>query len=140
MHDESAQPATKADVSLLKGDISLLKGDITLLKTELKAELATKTEITAVKTEITAVKTELIAQISRVAAALVNTQADVQRIEQSMATKKDVDRILSAIDAFAKKSENHDKAVALHGHVLTEIQVDLKDHESRLKTLESAHP
>lgn len=118
MLDENDKPATKADISLLKADMALM----------------------ATKTELAAVKTDLTAQINRVAVALVNTQADVRRIEQSMATKKDVERILGAIDAFAKKSENYDKAVTLHGPILTEVQVELKDHESRLKTLEAARP
>jgi hypothetical protein len=122
MPDDNEKPATKADISLLR------------------AELSTKTELAAVKTELAAVKTELTAQINRVAAALVNTQTDVREIRNDMATKDDVGRILSAIDAFAKKSENQSNAVALHGHVLTEVQVGLKDHESSIKTLESARP
>jgi hypothetical protein len=119
MPDDNEKPATKADISLLR------------------AELATKTELASVKTELTA-------QINRVVAALVSTQADVREIRNDMATKMstkdDVGRILSAIDAFANKSENQSKAVALHGHVLTEVQVGLKDHERRIKTLESARP
>ena len=58
-------------------------------------------------------------KIDRVAAELVNTQADVREIRRDMATKDDVSRILGAIDAFV---------------------VDLKDHEGRLKALESARP
>ncbi len=97
---------------------------------------ATKADVAVIKTDVT----RMDQKIDRVAVALVNIRADLQRIEQSMATKKDVERILGAIDAFAKKSENNDKAVALHGHVLTEVQVGLKDHEGRIKTLESARP
>ena len=78
--------------------------------------------------------------LARVASELVNTQADVREIRRDMATKDDIKRVLNAIDAFAKKSENDDKSVALHGHVLTEVQVDLKDHEKRIKTLESTRP
>ena len=112
MADDNEKPATKADLSLL----------------------ATKIELDRLDKKVDG----LDKKIDRVAASLVNTQADVRRIEQFMATKKDIERILGAIYAFAKKSENHDNAVALHGHVLTEVQVGLKGHESRLKTIESA--
>ena len=85
MPDESDQPATKADISLLK------------------AEMATKTELAAVKTELREDIARLDKKIDRVAVALVNTQADVRKIEQTMATKNDVERILDAIDAFATR-------------------------------------
>ena len=119
MSDESGQPATKADISLLR------------------AELATKTEL---REEIAGLDKKIVGldkKIVRVAVELVNTQADIRRIEQSMATKKDVERIMDAIDSFAKKSENQENAVALHGHILTEVQVDVKDHEKRIKIIES---
>jgi len=140
MPDESDQPATKADISLLGGELKAelaskaeLKADIAAVKTELKADIAS-------------VKTELTAQINRVAVALVNTQADIREIRHDMATKMstkdDISRVLSAIDAFAKKSENNDHAVTLHGPILTEVhpRPAHKDHEGRLKTLESARP
>ncbi len=119
MPDESAQPATKADISLLKADITAVKADLTTVKADI---------------------TGLDKKIDRVAVALVNTQADVREIRHDMATKDDINRVLNAIDAFAKKSENYDKAVTLHGPILTEVQVGLKDHEKRLNIIESAHP
>ncbi|OGR46421.1 MAG: hypothetical protein A2X37_07805 [Elusimicrobia bacterium GWA2_66_18] len=119
MLDDNEKSATKTDISLLK------------------AELATKTEL---REEIKSVKTELTAQINRVAAAVVNTQADVRRIEQAMATKDDISRVLKAIDAFAGKSESDHNAVVLHGRILTDVQVGLKDHEGRLNILASTRP
>ena len=85
MPDENDKPATKAGISLL----------------------ATKTELD-----------HLDKKIDRVAAALVNTQADVREIRNDMATKMatkdDISRVLSAIDAFAKKSGINGNAVVLH--------------------------
>ena len=129
--DDSDKPATKSDLSLLRTD---LRAELLATKTELRAELL------ATKTELREDITRLDKKIDRVATGLVNTQADVRDIRRDMATKDDIKRVLNAIDAFAKKSENNDKSVALHGHVLTEVQVELKDHEGRLKTIESARP
>ena len=128
MPDESDKPATKTDITLLRADLTLLGAD-------LRAELAAKIEPLATKAE-------LRKDIARVATEIVNLQADVREIRHDMATKlatkDDINRVLNAIDAFVKKSENNDKSVVLHGHVLTEVQVSLKDHEGRLKALESA--
>ena len=86
-----------------------LREEIQSVKTELRGESQSfKTELRgesqSVKTELREEITGLGRQIVRVAAELVNTQADVRRIEQSMATKKDVERILGAIDSFAKQT------------------------------------
>lgn len=146
MPDENDKPATKADISILRTE---LKNDISLLatKTELREAislLATKTELADVKTELKGDIARLDQKIDRVAVALVNTQADVREIRNDMATKMatkdDISRVLSAIDAFTKKSEINGNAVVLHGQALTDVQVGLKDHEGRLKTLESARP
>ena len=130
MPDENDKPATKADISLLA-----TKAELATLKTELKNDIS----LLATKAELASVKTDLTAQINRVAAAVVNTQADVRRIEQTMATKDDISRVLSAIDAFAKKSENQNNAVVFHGRALTDVHpwFSHKDLEGRLKALEA---
>ena len=93
---------------------------------------------------MTVSRRDFIAGIDGVITTLVNIQADLRKIKQfmatKMATKDDISRVLSAIDAFSKKSENNDKSVVLHRHVLTEVQVGLKQHEGRLLALESARP
>lgn len=95
----------------------------------------------ATKADLQAVRSELKEDIKRVATELVETQSGVREIKHALATKiatkDDVDRIMNAIDAFAKKAESYDGAAVLHGHALVEVQVNLKDHEKRLKTLEA---
>ncbi|MEK7234692.1 MAG: hypothetical protein AAB268_12820 [Elusimicrobiota bacterium] len=139
MLDDNEKPATKADIAYVKADIVAVRADMT----------AVRADITDVKADISllATKTELACldkKIDRVAAALVNTQENVREIRNDMATKMatkdDISRVLSAIDAFTKKSEINDNAVVLHGRALTDVQVGLKDHEGRLKTLEAARP
>ena len=61
-------------------------------------------------------QTELAAQINRVAR--TRQHPGGYQIRYDMATnvhKDDISRVLSAIDAFAKKSENQNTAVTLHG-------------------------
>lgn len=125
MPDENSQPATKADISLLKD--------------ELRAELATKAELAAVKTELKGDISRLDKKIDRVAVEVVKTQGQMQEMEERINAKMDTrfNQVIGAIDAFAKKSENQNTAVTFHGPILTEVQVGLKDHEQRLKTLEA---
>ena len=84
--------------------------------------------------------TRLDQKIDRVAVALVNTQADVREIRNTMSTKDDINRVLTAIDSFAKKAQNYDRVAVLHGRTLVEVEVSLKDHGERLEALESARP
>ena len=155
MSSQSSQPATKADISLLKtglavvktelkADVSAVKADLAAVKTDLaavKTDLATvKADVASVKTELKAVDANLSAQIKRVAMNQANTDAKLNEIATRMSTQDDINRVLNAMDAFAKRTENHDKVIPLHGHVLTEVRVELKNHEGRIQSLESARP
>ena len=70
------EPATKADISLLRAEFAA--------KIESLEEIA-----------------RLDKKIDRVASELVNTQSDIRDIRRDMATKDDVSRILNAIDTLA---------------------------------------
>lgn len=117
MPDDNEKLATKADISLLR------------------AELATKDELADAVSR-------LDKKIDRVAVEVVKTQGRMQQMEERINVKMDTrfNQVLGAIDAFAKKWEGQSNAVVLHGRALTDVQVGLKDHEGRLKTLESARP
>ena len=56
-------------------------------------------------------------------------QIDIKEIRETMATKDDIRKILGAIDAFARKSENYDRKALVHDH-------RLRDHEVRILHLE----
>ncbi len=80
-------------------------------------------------------------KIDRVAVEVVKTQVQIDGISERLAgtaTKDDVNRIMNAVDAFAGKSQNYDRAATLHGQALTELATQAKDPETRLKTIESA--
>lgn len=66
------------------------------------------------------------------------TKADVESAKSELRAEmsRNTDKILRAIDVFAGKSDSRERAVVLHGRVLTEVQVTLKDHEGRLSALE----
>jgi hypothetical protein len=61
----------------------------------------------------------------------------VEAEDSKPATKDDVRRILGAVHDFAAKAEAYGRAATLHGQALTDDQVMLKDHEQRLRALES---
>ena len=115
-------PATKGDIQSLRSE---LKSDMQELRTEFKSDTQ-------------ALKTELKGDIHRLSGAIVDLQSDMREVKSSMATKADVNRIMDAIDSFAKRSEHYDRSQVLHGHALTEVEVTLKDHEKRLVHLESS--
>ena len=80
-------------------------------------------------------------KINKVALGLAATQADVREIKHtmatSMATKSDVDRIMNAIDAFARKAETYDRKALSHGEILQNHETKIQDHDRRLKAIES---
>lgn len=123
MKGPDSAPAIKADLKLLRKELgSELRGELKLVRDELRGE------IDLARGESRGAFAELDQKIGRVAVELVRAQADVREIKTVMATKIDIDRVLTAIDAFAGKSQNYDRAATLHGQVLTEGQVALKDH------------
>jgi hypothetical protein len=129
---ESLRTEVKSDMQALRTE---LKGDNQALRAELKGDnQALKTEL---KGDNQALKTELKGDIHRLSGAIIELQADMREVKSNMATKADVDRIMSAIDSFAKRSENDNRAMVLHGQTLTEVEVKLGDHEKRLARLES---
>ena len=91
----------------------------------------------ATKSDLESVRTEIKGDIHRLSGAIVELQADMREVKSTMATKADINRIMSAIDSFAKRSEHDNRAVVLHGQTLTEVEVKLGDHEKRLARLES---
>ncbi|MBI3296637.1 MAG: hypothetical protein HYZ75_00630 [Elusimicrobia bacterium] len=156
MERKSQPPASKADLAAVKSE---LKGDLAAVKSELKADLAAvkselKGDLAAVKSELkgdlAAVKSELKGDIARldvktdrIAAELVKTQGRMKAIEETMATKDDIGRVIKAIDAFAGKLETYGRETILipnaldeHGKTLRSHGSKLDDHERRLAEVE----
>lgn len=98
---------------------------------------ATKADVQAVKADVQ----KLSETVTRLAIDLSKTQADVRRIEDNiatkLATKDDIGRVISAIDAFAAQAlsyQNHDK---LRGGKIMEHETKIENHEGRLVLLEA---
>ncbi len=93
MPDENNEPATKADISLLK--------------TELRAELATKTELASVKTELREDIARLDKKIDRVAIEVVKTNERIGQLGEDL--RQDMRQLNSDItaklDVFIGKME-----------------------------------
>jgi hypothetical protein len=149
-HAEASMPATrgelKATEALLRGELkateTLLRGELKATETLLRGEI--KTTESVLRGEIqaagNALRGDLRTAVHGIAKEITQTQADISDIRHTMeglSTKGDVDRILKAIDSFAGKAQNYDRAATLHGHSLTELQIQIKDHEGRIKDLES---
>ena len=113
MKPRDLTPATKADLSNTRIE---LKTDIANLRTELKEDIRTT-------------RHDLALQIER-------TQNDLREVKAVMATKDDVSKILGAIDSFAGQVTDVQRAVVLHGQILTEVQVKLADNIRRTEALE----
>ena len=96
----------------------------------------------ATKADLAQLGQRLDQKIDRVAVEVAKTQGHMERMEDRLNTKMDArfNQVINAIDSFAKKGESYGRAAVLHGHTLVEVEVSLKDHEKRLKTLESARP
>ncbi|MFA6315933.1 MAG: hypothetical protein WC943_00810 [Elusimicrobiota bacterium] len=98
---------------------------------------ATKGDLRALRAEL---DQKIDTSVHRLALEIVKTQSDLYEVKETLAglaTKEDINRILGAIDSFAGKSQNYDRATTLHGQSLTEMKVQVTDHEGRIKKLES---
>ena len=95
---------------------------------------ATKADL---KAGLDGLENKLNKKIDGIAIELVKTQANLRQIKETMSTKSDTDRIMNAIDAFAKKAETYDRKALSHGDQLQGHEAKLQDHEKRLSAVES---
>lgn len=116
---DAAQPATKGDLS----------------RTDAKLD-ATDAKVDALTTKLAATD----AKVDRLAIELVRTRADLAQLweeSKGFATKADIERVLSAIDAFARKGEAYDRKSYSHGDMLQNHEAQLRDHGRRIGALEA---
>lgn len=107
------------------------------MQDNLQDQPATKAELQSVKVELKADVQKLSDTVTRLAIDLSKTKEDIREIKETMATKGDINRIMTAIDAFAAQAlsyQNHDK---LRGGKIMEHETKIGNHESRLVLLET---
>ena len=71
-------------------------------------------------------------KVNKIALEVVDTNARVQRIEETMATKDDIHKALGAIASFVQKDEVRYRKALTHDHRLNEHDSALQDHETRI--------
>ena len=121
MKGKGEAPASRADLAGVEGRLDARIADV---EGRLNAKIAD-------------VEGRLDAKIGRVAMELVKTQDRLKTIEDTMANKDDVGRILAAIDVFAGKAVAYDQKSLSHGAILTDHEDKLREHGRRLAALET---
>ncbi|KAF0124920.1 MAG: hypothetical protein FD189_2051 [Elusimicrobia bacterium] len=119
MSDNKSKPATKTDLQ----------------------ELATKTELKKLEQKLTGRIDSVETTVKNIAVELAKTQADVREIKYDMATKMatkdDISRIMSAIDAYTAEAISYRNRDALRGRAVMDHTAKLSEHETRLQKLEA---
>jgi outer membrane murein-binding lipoprotein Lpp len=125
---------------------SATKGDLANLKTELKSEISTLGakvgQLDAKVGQLDGKVTDLAGAVVRIAVDLSKTQADVRKIEETiatkLATKDDISRVIGAIDAFAAEALSYRNRDTLRGDRIMGHEEKLQNHERRLVLLENS--
>lgn len=109
-----------------QNDLLKFKDEIVhqLLKTQMEAHEAIKNMMTKEGAQ-------------RIVERLYNTEQALQKSIQETAKKEDIKKILDTIDAFAQRIETYDRKAPVHDHRLTENEIKLQDHETRIIHLET---
>lgn len=122
----SAQsPATKADLEALRAAL--------ITKTEFKKEIG---RIDTTLQNQTKENGRIDNALQNQAKAILELQKSNEKILETILQTKT--EILSAVDAFAKDTKEMERDVVLQGGHLADHDKQFKDHESRLKKLETA--
>ncbi|MFI5360732.1 MAG: hypothetical protein ACHQ49_02080 [Elusimicrobiota bacterium] len=135
MGNEGQAPATRADVENVRADLGSLLADVQKnlggriggLHAEFKAEVGR-------------LDAKIDSSVRRLAMQIVDVKTELREVKEfvvnDVATKTDIKRLVDAVESFAGKTQTYDAAVALHGQALTDVQMQQKDHERRIKGLE----
>ena len=117
--------STKADldeaIGLVRSD---LKEDIGFVRRDLESK--------ATKVDLESMHRGLALQIER---QQNEARASEDRMVQKMSSLNS--QVMQAIDSFAGKAQNSERAMTLHGRELTDVHVGLREHERRITALES---
>lgn len=97
-----------------------VKGDIQLARTELKSDIKRLEDIA---------KTNTID--------ILRIKDDIRDIRETMATRDDINRIMSAIDTYTAEAISYRNHDTLRGGKIMEHETKISDHEARLTLLET---
>jgi hypothetical protein len=111
--------ATKEDIARLEAK-SATKDDIAKLEAKLDGKIDSSTK--------------------RLALEIVKTSGRIDEVETRLTKTitENTDRILTSLDRYSRIVEADNRAVTIHGSILTEVQLKLQGHDLRIAALESA--
>ena len=118
-------PATKGDLERFA-----TKDDLKKMEANFETKFTTKDDLKEQEQKLNN-------KIETVYHEVVKLQSKVGNIEEKMATKDDINRIMNAIDTFAGEAKDYRRKDADRGHTLMEHHDKLEDHESRVTALEA---
>lgn len=139
---ESLRVAVKADFEIVWTDVNAdlddlragFKTDFGGLRSEVKADLDDLR--TDVKADLGRLDAKLDSSVRRLAKEIIDGRTEFREFRAAAVTKDDFKRLFDAVEGFAGKTQSYDAAKILHGQALTDMQVQMKDHEKRIKGLE----
>lgn len=139
MENSGLVPATRADLErvwiCVQTDIESsrvgVKADVENLRIDVK------TDIASLRTEMGLLEAKIDSSVRRLAKEIVDGRAETRELKEVVATKTDIKRFIDAVESFAGKAQSYDAAKVLHGHALTDVQVQMQDHERRITDLEA---
>jgi len=77
------------------------------------------------------------ATTKRLAVSVVNLESDVREIKATMMTKEEFRQGLATMTGIASRFDQEHRATLFQGEALTDVQVKVRDHEARLRRLET---
>lgn len=75
--------------------------------------------------------------LERHAKMLIKHDADIEYIKNTMSTKDDIRKVLTAIDNFTGKNQDHEHKAIPNTLRLEVIEPKIENHEKRISSLES---
>ena len=132
----------RTDFEGLRTDFGELRTEFGVLRTDVKNEIETQVGglRDEFKTEAGRLDAKIVSSVRRLAMEIVDVKTEVRELREvvanDVAMKADIKHLVDAVDRFAGKSQSYDAAKILHGQALTDVQVQMNDHERRIKGLE----
>jgi hypothetical protein len=90
----------------------------------------------ATQADIWRLDLKIDSSVRRLAKEIVDVKTELRELKGVVATKTDIKRLVDAVESFSGKAQNFDAARVLRGQALTDVQIQMKDHERRIKGLE----
>ena len=78
--------------------------------------------------------------ISSMATKIIDNIEDLKTMKETVATKDDIQRIISSIDSLGSQTKDHERTAEINTHRIKELEPKVEDHEKRIGKLESHLP